>query len=357
MVMTMSTPENESTAPPEPQGPAIPNFRDDERARTRYATMLESRKKTFAREHESTIRNNVWAKRDELREELDKAGEEWERRKELAEAAKLTYGKAYPHHILKTRFAEPTGMENLKSFGAAAKLYNAAKDAWLAAAEAESAIRKIEHNENQLDVELQKALERAPQIVREVTESGKWLAEIHAEEEMANARARVGEVDAERAAYAKRLAAGQVSDDEKRLRAFGEADVRHVQLPLDGFVFVRTESYGPKNYAILRDVNGQQHYLPYDPRLEPLFLGVYEIARSGKELAARPYAPPNRREAFGLRDFFVKTAENEEAADEALREHHAWAKQRRMLPALTELDEVETQAIQLLTDYAATLKG
>ena len=246
-------------------------------------------------------------------------------------------------------------MENLKSFGAAAKLYNAAKDAWLAAAETESTIRKIEHNENQLDIELQKALERAPQIVAEVTESEKWLAEIHAEEEMANAKARVDEIDAERAAYARRFAAGQVSEDERRLRAFGEADIRHIGLPVDGFVFIRTESYGPKNYAILRDVNKQQYYLPYDPRLEPLFLGVYEIARSGKELAVRPYARPNSREAFTLRDHFVKCSENEEAADEALRGHQAWAKQRRMLAALTELDEVETQAMQLLTDYAATL--
>ena len=61
MVMTMSTPEDHPTGAPKPEGPAIPNFRDDERARTRYATMLESRKKTFAREHESSIRNNAWA--------------------------------------------------------------------------------------------------------------------------------------------------------------------------------------------------------------------------------------------------------------------------------------------------------
>src|SRR3974377_1005107 len=114
MVMTMSTPESQKTEAPKPEGPAIPDFRDDERARTRYATMLESRKKTFAREHESSVRNNAWAKRDDLREELDKAGEEWERRKEAAEAAKDAYGKAFPHHIRKTRFVEPSAMENLK---------------------------------------------------------------------------------------------------------------------------------------------------------------------------------------------------------------------------------------------------
>ena len=357
MVSTMSTPDNQTAEPPKPEGPAIPNFRDDERARTRYATMLDSRKKNFAREHESSVRNNAWAKRDELREELDKAGEEWERRKEAAEAAKEAYGKAYPQHIRKTRFVEPSAMENLKSFRAASKLYNAAKEAWLAAAEAESTIRKLEHNENQLDVELQRALERAPQIVKEVTESAKWLAEIHAEEDLGSAKARVEEIDSERAVYAKRLAAGNVSDDEKRLRAFGEADIKPIALNLDGFAFIRTESYGAQHFAILRDLNKQQYYLPYDPRLEPLVLGVYEFSRSGKELAVRPYQRPNSRDAFSLRDYFVKISENEEAAEEALRQHQAWAKQRRLLAAPKELDETQTQAMQLLTDYAATLKA
>jgi len=352
--LTMSTPENETSEAP--AGPAIPNFRDDERARARYASMIESRKKNFAVEHEGTVRRNAWAKRDELREDLDKAGADWERRKEAAEAAKEAYAKAFPHHIKKTRFVEPTGMENLKSLGAANKLYNAAKEAWLAAAAAESVIRRIEHNENQLDIELKKALERAPVVIKEVTESEKWLAEIHADEDLAKAKARAEEINAERAAYAKRLAAGTVSDEEIRLRAFGEADVKHMEMPLDGFIFARIETYGPKSYVILRDLRKQFFALPYDPRLEPLFAGVYDIARSGKDLAVRVHAKPNSREPFTLLDHFLKCNDEEEAAQEAHRQHQEWAKQRRLLPAMTELDEIEAQAMQLLTDFAATLK-
>ena len=107
MVMTMSTPESQKTEAPKPEGPAIPDFRDDERARTRYATMLESRKKTFAREHESSVRNNAWAKRDDLREELDKAGEEWERRKE-AEHAEHLVAEEVDRMMARLRVAEVT---------------------------------------------------------------------------------------------------------------------------------------------------------------------------------------------------------------------------------------------------------
>lgn len=353
VTMTMSTPPNEDAQAP--AGPVIPNYRDDERARARYASMIESRKKTFATEHEGSIRRNAWAKRDELREELDKAGAEWERRKDAAEAAKEAYRKAYPQHVKKTRFVEPTGMENLKSLGAAGKLYNAAKEAWLAAAGSESDIRRLEHNENQLDVELKKALERAPAVIKDVTESKKWIAEIHDDEDLAKARDRVAEIDAERAAYAKRLAAGDVSVEELRLRAFGEQDVKHVELPIDGAIFLRSEAYGEKTYLILRDVRRQLYALPYDPRLEPLFGRVFDVTRSGgKDLAVREHTRHNSREPFSLLDHFLACNDgDEEKAKEALGQQQAWAKQRRAIAPATECDEVETSAISLLAEFAA----
>ena len=125
----------------------MPDFREDERALARYASMLERKIKNFYVEHENSVRRNASDKRGELRDELNEAGEEWERRKEAAEAAREAYAKAYPQHVKKTRFVEPSGMENLKSLGAAGKLYKAAKDAWLATEESASTIRRLEHNE------------------------------------------------------------------------------------------------------------------------------------------------------------------------------------------------------------------
>jgi hypothetical protein len=352
VTMTMSIPPNEGTEAP--AGPTIPNYRDDERARARYASMIESRKKAFATEHEGSIRRNAWAKRDELREELDKAGAEWERRKDAAETAKEAYRKAYPQHVKKTRFVEPTGMENLKSLGAAGKLYNTAKEAWLAAAASESDIRRIEHNENQLDIELKKALERAPAVIKEVTESEKWLAEIHADEDLAAARARVEAIDAERAAYAKRLGAGEVPDEELRLRSFGENDIKPFEMPIDGVVFVRAETYGPKTYLIARDVRKQHYALPYDPRLEPLFTKIIDVTRSGgKDLAVRAHVRLNSRDPFSMLDHFLVCNDgDEEKAKEALAQQQTWAKARRTIAAATECDEGETNAIALLAEFA-----
>ena len=347
--MEMSTPESKTESPP----PAVPNFREDERIQARYASMLDRRIKAFFVEHESSIRQNAYAKRDELRDELNEANVEWERRKEAAEVARETYQKAYPQHVKKTRLVEPSAIENLRSLGAANKLYHAAQEAWRAAENATSNIRRIEHNENQLDIELKKALERAPIVSKEVTESEKWLAEIHAEEELATVKAKVDEINAEREVYAKRLAAGTVSDEERRLRAFAEQDIKHIQLPLDGIIFYRIDQFGPNAYFIIRDLRKQLYALPYDRRLEALLGGVYDIVGTGKEYKVRKSTRDNGRTPYSLLDHFVKCSDNEEAAQEASRRHQEWMKQSRMYSTMIECDEVEATVIQLLADVAA----
>ena len=158
MATATHDPNTDSSAP----APAVPNFREDERLLARYATMLDRRKKAFFVEHESSVRRNASTKRDELGEQLEEAQAEWDRRKAVADQTREAYRAAYPQHVKKLRLVEPSGLENLRSMGAANKLYRAAEEAWRACEQATSTIRKLEHNESQLDVELEKALERAP---------------------------------------------------------------------------------------------------------------------------------------------------------------------------------------------------
>jgi hypothetical protein len=347
-------PDTKNEAPP----PNVPNFREDERILARYASMLERRIKTFYVEHESSIRRNASTKRSELRDQASEAQEEWETRKEAAELARAAYQKAYPQHVKKTRFEEPSMLENMRSLGAAAKLHAAAKDAWLAEQTALSNIRRIEHNEAQLEVELERAIERAPIVSKEVTESAKWLAEIHAEEELANVKANVDEIKAERAAYAARLAAGNVPLEEIRLRAFGEADIKHVQMPLSGFIFYRVDVFGPKAYFVLRDLRKQLYALPYDQRLEPILGGVYDIVKAGQSSFEIRPCMKDPRTPFSLLDHFAKCSEDlpeegrDEAIQEASRQHAAFVKQRRMLATLSEVDETEANVIALFADLA-----
>jgi hypothetical protein len=350
--MTMSTSE---TKPEGPVPPAVPNFREDERVLARYKSMIERRIKDFASEHDNSVRRNASSKRDELKDELDEANAEWNKRTEAAEAAREAYRKGYPDHVKKTRLVEPSVMENMKSLGAANKLYHAAQEAWRAAENAASNIRRIEHNEVQVDVELQKALERAPQVVKEVTESEKWIAEIHAEEELASVKAKVDEINAERDLYAARLAGGKVSNEELRLRAFGERDIKKFPLPNSGIIFYAIEQFGPDAYFILRDTRKQLFALPYDRRFENILDGVFDFTRTGKVVEIRKALLPNSPLPLSMLEHYKKASENEEAAQEGYRAHQEFVREKRMFATVpvNEFDETETTAIDLFAKFSA----
>lgn len=349
MASTIQEPSTEHSAPPR----AVPNFREDERILARYATMLERRKKSFAVEHESSVRRNASTKRDELQEELDAAQAEWDKRKAVADQAREAYRLAYPQHVKKMRLVEPSGLENLRSLGAASKLYHAAEEAWRAAEQVTSQIRKLEHNEEQLDIELEKALERAPEIAKEVTESEDWLAEIHAEEELGAVKAKVDEIEAERAGYAARLAAGTVTQTEIRLRAFALEDIKPVPLPASGLLFYRIDAFGPEAYFVLRDPRKALYALPYDRRLEPLLGGIYDINRNGKEFVVARTMQSNGKIPMSLLEHFTKCdGPDGEAIQAAYKRHQEFAKEPRGYATLNEGNAAEAAAIELFAAFA-----
>jgi hypothetical protein len=338
---------------PAPAAPAIPNFREDERIFARYDAMLQRRIKTFAMEHENSIRRNASAKRDDLREELARAEADHARCSELAATTREAYRAAFPHHVKRTRLIEPTAVENLRSLGKAKKLYRAAHEAWLAADRATSEIRRIEHNEPQLEIELQRALERAPQVIQEVTESDKWLAEIHADEELAAVKAKVDAIVAERDEYARRLAAGTVGETERRTRAWAQHDVKHIAVPVTGLLIVRVEQYGEAAYFIARDLRKQCYALPYDARLEPLLDGVYDIEKEGDAFVARRSRRPNSPLQLTVREHFQTCCDGQDgAAQLAFQAHREFITQARTFAA-TEADGIEAAAIAALTALAA----
>jgi len=354
--MAMTTPEARPERPDsQPLAPSVPNFREDERIQARYKSMIERRIKDFASEHDSSVRRNASAKRDELRDDLNEANAEWERRNEALESAREAYRKLYPHHVKKLRVVEPTMIENMKSLGAAKKLYQAAQDAWRAAESAASNVRRIEHNEPQVEVELQRAIEREPEVVKEVTTSEKWLAEIHQDEELASVKAKCDEILAERENYAARLAAGKVSNDELRLRAFGEGDVKKFQMPVNGIIFYRIDQFGPDAYFIFRDVRKGLSALPYDRRLENLLDGVFDFIRNGKEFELRKSLQNNSPLPLTLLEHFRKCSDNDEAAQEAYRAHQEFIREKRSFETtpVNEADEMEFIAIELLAKFAA----
>jgi hypothetical protein len=349
--MPLSTPD--SPADSALTGPVVPNFREDERLQARYAMMLERRIKTHFTDHENSIRRNASAKRDELRDELNEAQAEWNARNTVSEAARESYRAVYPLYVKKTRLIEPSAIDNMRSLGKAKKLYHAAAEAWRAAEHAAGEIRRIEHNEAQLEIELAKALERAPQTSKDVTTSGTWLNEIHAEEDMGEAKTKSDAVTAERDAYAKRLAAGTVSANELRLRAFALEDIKHVTPAFEALMFLRIDQFGESAYFVLRDLRKRLFALPYDRRLEPLLDGVYDIVKNDKEFEVRRAKRDNTPIGLTLLEHFTKCSENAEAAQGAYRDHQEFAKAKRAIATMIEVDEVEAAVIELLAAVAA----
>ena len=338
-----------------PAGPqfTVPDFREDERVIARYDAMLQRRIKDFYAEHESSIRRNAVTKSDDLKAQLDDANAEYDQKTAIADAARESYRAAYPHHVKKLRLDEPSMIENVRTMGAAKKLYQVAQDAKRAVDNAASAIRKIEHNEAQLGIELEKALEKAPAVSKDVTESEKWLAEIHADEELRLAKSKVDAVAAEREAYAARLAVGTVSAEEKRLRAFGEAGYKMIAMPVDGIAFLRIEQFGDQTYFIVRDSRKQQYALPYDRRLEPALSGVFDISRSGKEFVVRRSTKPDGHTTITLLDHFTRCESDAAAAQEAYRLQQDFAKEKRFVATMTDMHDTEAAAIELLAAFVA----
>ena len=343
----------EPVAPGALLAPDIPNFREDERVQARYTVMLQRRIKTFGLEHVNSIRRNASTKRDELRDELNQAQAEWDRSNEIATSSREAYRAAYPQHVKKTRLIAPSVGENIRSLGAANKLYHAAEEAWRATEHAASNIRRFEHNELQLDIELKKALQRAPQVSKEVTESNKWLAEIHAEEELGAVKAKVDEIHAEREAFAVRLGAGTVRPEELRLRTFAEGDIKHIAAPIGGLLFFRVDQFGPKTYLIARDLRQQRFALPYDRGLEKLLDGVYDIVQSGTEVTVARTMREGTRIPMSPLDYFLESnGTNEVAAHDAHRRHQEFVRENRMIASMEECDESETAVRAALLAYA-----
>jgi hypothetical protein len=94
---------------------------------------------------------------------------------------------------------------------------------------------------------------------------------------MAELHACVEAVAAERAAFAGRLAAGDVAPPELCARDFAEQGILQLVPPCDGVTIVRVARYGSLAYFILRDLESKLYALAYDPRLEPLIGHVVDV--------------------------------------------------------------------------------
>jgi hypothetical protein len=335
---------------------AIPDFVEDARAVQHYRSSLDRRIKAYFSDQEAEVRRIFAAKREALTAELAASDLLVAGRVEEVQKALAAYRTRYPKRIVKGRATRPSFLESLFSFGRASGLYRAVTDANSAVIEAQTQQRRVADKNEQLDNELNKAVAAAAEKAKLTTASQEWINEVHSDRAMGDLKKRADAVKAEREAFAKRLEAGQVPDEELRDRSFAEDGVHPVDIPLNGMMFYRVESYGKLNYFILRDLEKRLYALPYDPRLEPIVDGVFDIYRIADTFEVKQRVVADSQLPFTiLNHFFTCNNEDEVLARAAYRDQRAAMKNPRAFRATPPAEGVERDVVTLLAEFAPTI--
>jgi hypothetical protein len=334
----------------------IPNFAEDARTQQHYKTSLERRIKAYHAEQEAAVRRTFTSKREALTAEIAAAEMMIASRNDAAQKAMAAYRTRYPHRLIKSRPAKPSLVEWMSSFGRASKLYQDAVDANTAVIEAQTNQRRLAHKNETIDAELTRALAAAEDKAKQTTASPEWLAELHHDKAMGDLKARVDAIEDERESYAKRLEAGRVGDDEKRDRRFAEDNIHPVEVPLGGMMFYRVDTFGALSYLIVRDLEKRLFALPYDPRLESIIDGVFDVYRVADAYDVKQRVHADSKLPFTILDhFFVCNDRQEIAARAAYREQRAWMKPARTLAPTPCDTDLEREIIALLVAFSATI--
>jgi hypothetical protein len=334
----------------------IPNFAEDARTQQQYKTSLERRIKAYHAEQEAAVRRSFMQKREALTAEVGAAEMMIASRVDAAQKAMAAYRLRYPNRTAKGRPAKPSFMEWLTSLGRANRLYKAAVDANAAVIEAQTNQRRVAHKLEQIDSELARALTAAEDKAKQTTASEEWLGDLHRDRAMGDLKSRVDAIEHERESYAKRLEAGRVSDDEKRDRTFAEDDIHAVELPLTAVMFYRVDVFGSLVYFILRDLEKRLFALPYDPRLESIVDGVFDIYRVADSYDVRQRIHAESKLPFTILDHFYNCCDKQDiVARAAYREQRAWMKPERTFSATPCSIDLERDIIKLLAEFATTI--
>jgi hypothetical protein len=334
----------------------IPNFAEDARTLQQYKTTLERRIKAYHSDQEATVRRSFTAKKEALTAELSAAESMIASRTEAAQKAMSAYRVRYPQRMQRGRALKPSFLEWLTSFGAASRLYRNVTDANSAVIEAQTNQRRIGHKLEVLDSELLRALAAAEEKAKETTSSEEWLTDLHRDRTIGDLKARADAITHERESYAKRLEAGRVSDDEKRDRTFAEAGIQPVELPLTGVMFFRVDAFGSLVYFILRDLEKRLFALPYDPRLESIVDGVFDIFRVADSYDVRQRIHSESKLPFTILDHFYHCNDRQEVVSRsAYREQRAWMKPERTYRATPCSSDLERDIIKLLVEFSQTI--
>lgn len=335
----MTEPAPTATAP---SGAAvIPDFADDARTLASYESARERFDRAEAQSAEDEVRLEFKKRRDIIQAEVASADLVLNERQQKFDKALDAYRKRYPKLMERNRPRKPSFMQNLSSFGAAARMYNATMNASADLNEAKSLRRRKENEDEELDAQQRRALLKVEETMREKFKTKEHHEKFLARPGNRDLAKKVDAIKAEREAYAARLEAGTVPPAEQRDRQFAEWSATLLEGPCTGVAIVGVEQYGDLCYLIFRDRERKHFYHPYDARLEGLNDTVFDVYR----IADRFEAKIHRREGkpMSLADHLTEYLRDDEAAKSAARRVRALLRETRPVqtvpgnPALIEL--------------------
>jgi hypothetical protein len=343
------------TTSTEGTGPVIPDFEKDAQSIAAYEDARVKYERREAGDAESRTRNSFAKKRDAIRAEIAVAASILDERKLKAEKAFKTYANRYPHRVDRNKPMKPSFLESLLSFGMAGRLFNRAITSAAEAIAAQSLRRRKEHDEEELEQQLKRALYLQDEAIKKKLEGAEGVAAFHARPGVAVLHKRVEEIKLERARYAQRLEKGEVPPNEQRDREFAERKISQLEAPFASVTVIRVARYGSLSYFILRDLERKLYHLAYDPRLDPLIenvIDVYRLADSYETKLTRG----NDGRPMTVADHYATNYKDEEVArSEYRRARTALRTPRTDLPPMTFVETAEQQLVDLLAQFARTI--
>ena len=343
------TTSNEST------GPIIPDFEKDAQSIAAYDEARVRFERREASDAESRTRNSFNKKRDAIRTEIAVAASLLDERRIKAEKAFKIYAQRYPHRVDRNKPVKPSLWESLLSFGSAGRMYNRAVMTAADAIAAQTLRRRKEHDEEELEQQLKRALYLQEDAIKKKLEGAEGLAAFHARPGVGVLFKRVEEIKVERARYAQRLEKGEVPPAEQRDREFAERKISQLEAPFAGMTIVRVARYGALSYFLLRDLERKVYHLAYDSRLEPLIENVVDVYRIADSFEAKLSRGADGR-PLAVADHYAANFKDEEVArSEYRRARTALRAPRADVPPMTFVEPAEQQLVDLLATFARTI--
>ena len=336
-------------------GPIIPDFEKDAQSIAAYDEARIRYERREAGDAESRTRSSFTKKRDAIRAEIAVAASLLEERRLKAEKAFKGYANRYPHRVDRNKPMKPSIWESLVSLGNAGRMYNRAVTTAAEAIAAQSLRRRKEHDEEELEQQLKRALYLQEDAIKKKLEGAEGVAAFHSRPGVAVLHKRVEEIKIERARYAQRMEKGEVPSAEQRDREFTERRIAQLEAPFAGMTIVRVARYGNLSYFLLRDMERKLYHLAYDVRLEPLIENVIDVYRIADSFETKLSRGPDGR-PLAVTDHYAANFKDEEVArSEYRRARTALRAPRTDIPPMAFIDPTEQQLVDQLAQFARTI--